>query len=167
VYLCREILPRLKRSAPGARVTLVGSSLTPAVRALAGQDVDVVGAVDDVAPYLWSSGLFIAPMRLGFGIKGKVLEAFSAGLPVVATPEACEAMPGARDGRELLLARGADELAAAAARLISDRPLASRLARSARRYVAANFGWERQGRLLAGVLREALGDGMPSPGAGR
>jgi glycosyltransferase involved in cell wall biosynthesis len=156
VFLCREILPPLKRAAAGARVSLVGSSPTAAVRALAGPDVDVVGTVDDVAPYLWSSGLFIAPMRRGFGIKGKVLEAFSAGLPVVATPEACEAMPGVRDGRELLLARGADELAAAAARLISDRPLAARLALAARRYVAARFGWERQAKLLDAVLREAL-----------
>jgi len=166
VFLCREILPRLQRSMPRARVTLVGSAPTPAVRALAAPDVEVVGTVDDVAPYLWGSGLFVAPMRVGFGIKGKVLEAFSAGLPVVATPEACEAMPGARDGRELLLARGADDLAAAAARLIADRPLAARLARAARRYVAARFGWERQARLLDAVLREALAAG-PAPGARR
>jgi polysaccharide biosynthesis protein PslH len=156
VYLCREILPRLRRSVPDARVSLVGSGPTPAVRALAGPHVDVVGTVDDVAPHLWGSGLFVAPMRVGFGIKGKVLEAFSAGLPVVATPEACEAMPGVRDGRELLLASGAAGLAAAAARLIRDRPLASRLARAARRYVASRFGWERQARLLDAVLREAL-----------
>ncbi len=156
VFLCREILPRLKRIVAGARVTLVGSSPTVAVRALTGPDVDVVGTVDDVAPHLWSSGLFIAPMRRGFGIKGKVLEAFSAGLPVVATPQACEAMPGLRDGRELLLARGAEELAAAAARVIGDRPLAARLARAARRYVVKHFDWERQGRLLDAVLREAL-----------
>jgi glycosyltransferase involved in cell wall biosynthesis len=166
VFLCREILPRLKRAVAGARVALVGSSPTPAVRGLAGPDVDVVGTVDDVAPYLWGSGLFLAPMRRGFGIKGKILEAFSAGVPVVATPEACEALPGARDGRELLLARGAAGLAAAAARLIRDRALAARLARAARRYVAARFGWDRQARLLDDVLREALADSNSNAAAG-
>jgi glycosyltransferase involved in cell wall biosynthesis len=167
VFLCREILPRLKRAVSGARVELVGSSPTPAVRALAAEDVDVVGTVDDVAPHLWSAGLFVAPMRVGFGIKGKILEAFSAGLPVVATPDACEAMPGVEDGRELLLARGADELAAAAARLISDPKLSARLARAARRYVASRFDWEPQARLLEDVLREALEAGAAAPGPGR
>ncbi|MFI5350366.1 MAG: glycosyltransferase family 4 protein [Elusimicrobiota bacterium] len=155
VFLCREVLPRLKRAVAGATVSLVGSAPTAAVRALAGSDVDVIGEVADVAPHLWSAGVFIAPMRLGFGIKGKVLEAFSAGLPVVATPEACEAMPGLRDGRELLIARGSEELAAAAARLVGDRPFAARLARAARRYVVSRFDWERQARLLRAVLREA------------
>ena len=161
-FLCREILPRRQRSVPGARLSLVGSEPTPAVRALAGPGVDVIGAVADVAPHLWSAGLFIAPVRFGFGIKGKILEAFSAGLPVVAAPEACEAMPGLRDGRELLLARGARGLAAAAARVIEDRELAARLARAARRYVVARFDWGRQARLLDGVLREALDEAQAS-----
>ncbi|MFI5348580.1 MAG: glycosyltransferase family 4 protein [Elusimicrobiota bacterium] len=156
VFLCREVLPRLKLLVADAKVSLVGSAPTAAVRALAGPDVEVIGEVADVAPHLWRAGLFIAPMRLGFGIKGKVLEAFSAGLPVVATPEACEAMPGLRGGRELLIARGPDELAAAAARVIGDRALAARLARAARRYVVARFDWGPQARLLDGVLREAL-----------
>jgi glycosyltransferase involved in cell wall biosynthesis len=160
VFLCREILPRLKQAVPAARVELVGSYPTAAVAELAGPDVDVVGTVPDVAPYLWRAGVFIAPMRHGFGIKGKILEAFSAGLPVVATPEACEAMPGARDGSELLVARGPNEIAAAAARLIGDRALAARLARTARRYVAARFDWKRQALLLDRVLREALEIGL-------
>jgi glycosyltransferase involved in cell wall biosynthesis len=159
VFLCREVLPRLKRSVPGARISLVGSAPTPAVRALAGPDVDAIGQVPDVTPHLWRAGLFVAPMRLGFGIKGKILEAFCAGLPVVATPEACEAIPGLRDGHELLIARGAAGLAAAAARLIRDRRLAARLALAARRYVVSRFDWERQARLLDAVLRETLAEG--------
>jgi glycosyltransferase involved in cell wall biosynthesis len=156
VHLCRDVLPRLKRRVPQARVMLVGSSPTEAVRALASPDVHVIGTVPDVAPHLWSNGLFLAPMRRGFGIKGKILEAFSAGLPVVATPTACEAMPGAKDGREFLVGRDADALAAAAARIVSDPALAARLARNARRFVVARFDWSVQAGLLDSVLKEAL-----------
>lgn len=156
VFLCKRILPPLRRLRAEARVALVGSAPTPAVLALAADAVAVVGTVPEVAPELHRARVFIAPMRLGFGIKGKILEAFSAGTPVVATAQACEAMPGIADGVHALLARDAEGLAAAAARLLSDDALSRRLAAAAREYVERRFGWARQADLQEAVYREAL-----------
>jgi glycosyltransferase involved in cell wall biosynthesis len=156
VFLCREVLPALLARRPGAKVSLIGSGVTPAVAALRSGIVEVTGPVPSVAPHLARARVFIAPMRLGFGIKGKLLEAFSSGLPSVATPEACEAMPGLRDGTHVLLARDAAGLADACARLLEDDALSERLARAARAYVEERFGWDRQAALLDAVYREAL-----------
>ena len=152
VRLCRDILPRLARLAP-ARLRLVGSGPTPAVRALAAADVEVAGEVEDVAPELRRARVFLAPMRLGFGIKGKVLEAMACGTPVVASPRACEALPGVRPGAHLLVARDARAFAAAASRVLRDDALAARLAAAGRSYVEARFGWDRQAELLDEVYR--------------
>lgn len=155
VYLCKEILPELRRAVPGACAWLIGSGVTPAVEALRSDSVDVSGPVPEVAPLLAMARAFVAPMRLGFGIKGKLLEAFAAGAPSVATPEACEAMPGLEDGRHLLIASGARDLAAACARVLKDDALAESLAREARAFVEERFGWDRQAALLDAVYREA------------
>ena len=155
VRLCGEIMPLLRRLTP-ARLRLIGSGPTPAVRELAGPGVEVVGEVADVAPHLRRARVFLAPMRLGFGIKGKILEAFASGTPVVASPSACEAMPGIETGRHLLLGRDAAELAAAAARVLEDAALSRALAKQARAYVEERFGWPAQAELLDEVYRAAL-----------
>lgn len=154
--LCREVLPRLRELVPSARVRLVGSNPTPAVRALAGPAVEVVGTVAEVAPELRRARVFIAPMRLGYGIKGKILEAFACGTPVVATARSFEAMPGIEHERHALMAATPAALARLAARVLQDAELSSRLAREARAYVEARFGWERQADLMHAVYLSVL-----------
>ncbi|MBI4375733.1 MAG: glycosyltransferase [Elusimicrobia bacterium] len=156
LWLCREIWPLVREKRPGARLALVGSKPTAAVQALRGPDVEISGTLPDVRPYLHRAGLFIAPLRLGFGIKGKLLEAFACGAPVLATPVACEALPGIEPGRHLLVGKTARELARLAISLLDDPALAATLAREARRYVEARFGWDTQADALERVYRQAL-----------
>jgi glycosyltransferase involved in cell wall biosynthesis len=159
VRLCGEIMPLLRARTP-VRLRLVGSAPTPEVRALAAPDVEVVGEVADVAEHLRRARVFLAPMRLGFGIKGKILEAFACGTPVVASPSACEAMPGVEPGKHMLVGRDAAEFADAAARLLADAALSRQLAQRARAYVEERFGWPAQAELLDGVYRAALARGV-------
>ena len=158
VWLCREVLPELRRRRPSAKALLVGSKVTEAVAALAGPGVEIFDTVPDVRPFLARASVFIAPLRLGFGIKGKILEAFAAGTPVVATPSACEAMPELVPGRHVLLGRTPAELAGQAARLLADAALRERIARAARDYVERRFGWDRQAQRLAEIYEEALAE---------
>ena len=82
--LVQEILPRLRRRVAHARIGLVGRNPTDAVRALASDQVDVTGTVEDVRPYLAKAAVFACPMRLGSGIKNKILQAWAMERPVVA-----------------------------------------------------------------------------------
>jgi len=158
VRLVREVLPPLKRRRPAARVLLVGSKVTDRVAALAGPDVSIFDTVPDVRPFLARAAVFVAPLSLGFGIKGKILEAFASGTPVVATVSACEAMPDLVNGRHALLGRSPRELAELAARLLADAALGERLAKAAREYVEERFGWDRQVERLEQVYDEALSE---------
>lgn len=137
-------------------MSLVGSSVTPRVHALAGDSVEVVGTVPQVHPYLAKARVFAAPVRLGRGIKGKILEAFASGVPVVAIPEACEAMPDARDGEHLLIARSPEEFARRCADLLNDEAMSFRLARAARELVEKQWSYDRQADLLDTAYRELL-----------
>lgn len=157
VRLAKEVMPALRARVPGARLTLVGSRPTPVVRGLASADVTVTGTVHSVRPFLDEAGVFVAPLRLGRGLKGKVLEAFASGVPMAGTRVAFEGIPGADDGTTALVADGAEPLAAAAARLLTDVALSDRLSRAARALVEERYTCERQSGILDSVLREALG----------
>ncbi|HZZ00681.1 MAG TPA: glycosyltransferase, partial [Candidatus Baltobacteraceae bacterium] len=89
-WLCREILPLLRHAIPGVTTTLAGTDPTRAVRALARRDVAVSGYVADPGAVLERARVFVAPLRFGAGMKGKVVYALAHGIPVVATPVAAE-----------------------------------------------------------------------------
>lgn len=115
-YFCHEVMPLVREQVPNVRLRIIGSAPTAEVLALAAADIDVLGFVDDVGPYLRSSDISIAPLRYGGGIKGKVGEAMAYGLPVVTTSIGAEGF-GFQHGRELLVADTPTDFAAAVAEL--------------------------------------------------
>jgi glycosyltransferase involved in cell wall biosynthesis len=161
LWFCRSIFPLIKAGEPGARLVLAGSQPTPSIERLASGSIAVTGEVPDMNEYLAAAGIFVAPVRLGFGIKGKVLEAFAAGLPVVATSKVARGIPEARNGEHLLVADTPREFAAAVARLRSDFTLYGSLAAAARRLVEEKYSWADISRALAGAYNSALAGGAP------
>jgi sugar transferase (PEP-CTERM/EpsH1 system associated) len=94
-WMAREVWPLVRRRKPDARLQLVGSHPTTAVRSLASTEVgiEVTGHVPDVRPYLWRAALAAAPLLTARGVQNKVLEAVAAGLPTVITPVVAEGLP--------------------------------------------------------------------------
>ncbi|MGQ9787043.1 MAG: glycosyltransferase [Anaerolineae bacterium] len=84
----------------------------------------------------------MAPLRYGAGIQNKVLEALACGTPVVATPQACNALQ-VQAGRDLLVAADADEFAHQVLRVLDDPMLAAQLSAAGRRYVELHHDWNR------------------------
>jgi GT2 family glycosyltransferase/glycosyltransferase involved in cell wall biosynthesis len=139
--------PLVRAALPGGRLALVGSDPPPAVRALAADDVEVTGWVPETPPYLDRARVSIAPLRYGAGVKGKIGEALSHGLPVVTTTIGAEGM-NLIDGEHALIANAPEAFAAAVARLHEDAALWERLAAAGRAHIEARLG--------RGAAREAL-----------
>jgi glycosyltransferase involved in cell wall biosynthesis len=140
-FLTREVLPRVRADVPGARFAIVGRDPAPRVIRLGETEgVDVVGEVPDLRPWLRSSRVYACPMVSGTGIKNKLLEAMSCGVPCVATPLATRGTH-AEPGRDLLIGRDAAEFAASLVRVLREDGLARDLAAAGRAYVTANHSW--------------------------
>jgi glycosyltransferase involved in cell wall biosynthesis len=135
-WLVDSILPQIRRLRPEVRLKLVGRG----AERLRGDGVDAVGYVDDVSPELAGADLMVTPLRMGGGVRFKVLEAMAAGLPVVSTPIGLQGID-AEPGRHALVARTAADFAAAATRLLDDPALALELARSARKLAEQRYDW--------------------------
>ncbi len=121
-WLCNEIMPLVWQAEPSITLTLLGSNPPDAVLALQSGLVRVPGYVPDVSSYFESAKLFVAPIRFGAGIKGKVGHALSYGLHVVLTSIAAEGF-GVTDNHDCLLADDAPRFAAAIIRAYRDEAL--------------------------------------------
>jgi glycosyltransferase involved in cell wall biosynthesis len=140
--LIRGIMPLVRRSHPDACLTIVGQQPHPELAAQSdGRSTVVAGRVADVRPYLAAASVGCVPLRAGSGTKYKVLEALSAGLPLVCSPVALEGLD-LTPGEHLLAGESDEEIAAALARLLDDRTLASALARRGRARVEERYAWE-------------------------
>ena len=151
------------------RATLAGVTLAvlgdgPERQALAslaerlglGSAVEFRGAVKDVAPYLAQAGIFVLPSRFeGFPLA--LLEAISAGLPVVAT-EVDGNVDIVRNGVDGLLVPPDDPsaLANALLRLLHEPGLATQLGDAARLRAASCFDVDRMVERTVDVFRHAL-----------
>lgn len=151
LWFCREILPRVQAQLPGARLTILGSNPPAEVQALAGSAVSVLGWVPDTAPHLDAARISVAPLRVGAGMKGKVGEALSRGLPVVTTTIGAEGMD-LQDGHHAIIADDPARFAEAVVRLHQDQALWEAQSRAGREAVESRYGVEAVKPLLRDIL---------------
>jgi hypothetical protein len=145
-YFVNEIFPLVRREVPEAKFYIVGKNPSAEVRSLGRRDgVIVTGTVSDVKEYIRKTQVYACPVRLGAGMKMKVLEAMAVSLPVVSSTRGVEGMDFVA-GREFIAADEPAEFAAAVVRLLGDEGLREEYGRWGRRAVERSYTWESHAR---------------------
>ncbi len=129
LWFAEEVLPLVRARVP-AHLTILGQEPPDEVRRLGGPDVTVTGYVPDVDAYFRRARVFVAPLRYGAGVKGKVGQAMTYGLPVVTTPIGAEGM-GIVDGIHALVREDPKAFAEAVVDLLTSNQLWSRISEGA------------------------------------
>jgi glycosyltransferase involved in cell wall biosynthesis len=127
-WFLREVWPAVRAEAPGAVLHIFGADPNATPSAGAVHHPAPRDSADAFAP----GSILAVPLRIASGVRMKILEAWSRGVPVVGTPAAVAGLE-AEDGRELLVAADALDFARAVARLHRDPGLARRLVEEGRR----------------------------------
>jgi len=157
-FLAQEIFPLVLQKYPAATLSLVGARPTPAVQALGKiPNVTVTGKVPKMRPYLHESTVCVIPMRTGYGIKNKTLEAMAAGIPVVASDRGLEGLAIEGNGIPLraLKAETASEYATAIGRLFDSDELRAQLSKNGRAMIEREYTWAIAGQQYEQVLADA------------
>ena len=150
-YFVREVMPLLRERLPNVSLRIYGSDISDGIYDLAADDVVIKGWVPDVAQVYSSCRVFIAPLRSGAGIKGKVVGALAFGVPCVLSPVAAEGT-GIRDGQEALIAETAAEWVESIAGLYEDRSKWLKIHEAARTYAASEFSFLKGQQLMKKAL---------------
>lgn len=156
LYFYNEIWSKLKALVPDIKFYIVGQGPSPEIQSLGMHDgIVVTGKVDDVAPYIKGGRIFICPVRLGGGFRGKILEAMSAGRPVVSTSLGAEGIP-AVNGENIIIADSEDGFAKGIFNLLSEESLFQKISTNARKLVEEKYAWEKGVEILEGVLEKMM-----------
>jgi glycosyltransferase involved in cell wall biosynthesis len=117
---------------------------------------ECLGFVPDLESLLRTS-ILVVPVRIGSGVRTKILQAMMEGAPVVSTTVGAEGIP-VRNGRELLIRDDPHEFAQAVLTLADDATLRRRLATSARRLAAKKFSVSAAGMTREWVYMQVVAD---------
>lgn len=150
LWFVRDVLPLIAEHWP-SHLTIVGSNPPSEISDLSSDRVTVTGYVEDVAMFFRRALVSIAPLRYGAGVKGKVGQAMSFGVPVVLTRVGSEGM-GIVDGQHALVHDDAEGFAAAVVRLANDSALWTRMSVAGATLIAETLSPERMRVRLAELL---------------
>jgi glycosyltransferase involved in cell wall biosynthesis len=140
----RDVFPLIRKEIPGAKFVVVGKDPPQDLREAAEKDPGLIltGYVDDLRDWTARASVVVCPMRIGSGIKNKILESMSMEKAVVATPMACAGIEDA-DDRVLAVAETPADLADKTLRLLKSPKDRLALGRQARVFVVDRYTWRR------------------------
>lgn len=118
------------------RFVILGSNPPEKLKALQNERVIVTGFVENIAPYFAASLCMVAPLVLGAGIKVKVIEGLSSGIPVLTNTVGIEGIP-AKNNQEYCHCETPEEYEACIRKLLTGE--LNTIGSNGRIFVANNY----------------------------
>ena len=138
VWFADEVFPQVRATLAEATLTVIGKS-PPA--GLTGKNVEVTGYVSDFGPYLSETAAFIVPLHAGGGMRVKILDAWSWGLPVVSTTIGAEGIVTESE-KNIIISDTAETFAQAIIRIFKEPRLAEVVGQNGRQTVLEKYNWQ-------------------------
>jgi glycosyltransferase involved in cell wall biosynthesis len=136
------VWPLIRAERPHAHFYIVGRNPSPEVLALSEDPgIIVTGMVDDTRPWVAGCEVYVVPMRMGGGVRLKVLQAMAMECAIVSTPMGAEGI-AVRPGKDMLLTFSPRGFANAVLLLLSDHHRRRTLGTSARELVTNLYSWD-------------------------
>lgn len=93
-WLLDEVLPTVQRIVPGIQLQVAGANFDAATRGLTDRPgVTATGPYTEVAPLLDAADIVLCPLRVGGGVKVKMIEALRRGCAIVTTSIGAQGVP--------------------------------------------------------------------------
>jgi len=139
-WFLQQVFPIVRDKVPGATLLAVGKNPPPEFLNKPG--VVAPGYVEDLAHSWRSSRIFIVPLLSGGGMRVKILDAWTYGLPVVSTSIGAEGLSYI-DGENIIIADHAEAFAQALINLLGSRKDCVRVCSAGRVNLENTYNWKK------------------------
>lgn len=136
IWFIRKVMPLLADQE--IRFVVIGGDPNLELQAYQSERIVITGFVKDVSEYFSRCMCLAAPLVGGAGIKIKILEAMSAGIPVLTNEIGIEGI-GAEDGREYIHCERPEEYARYIENIVSGQIDRVQIAEAARKFIRKNY----------------------------
>lgn len=140
-WFAERVFRRVIAKIPDAILTVIGKQ-PPELGEyeIPAGNLEVTGYVTDPTPYLEETAVFIVPLHAGGGMRVKILDAWTWGVPIVSTTVGAEGVQ-ALPGKNILIADSPQEFAQAVIHLLATSGRGDALVQSGRAWVEQRYAW--------------------------
>lgn len=153
LWFIRNVMPLLDNWK--CRFVIVGANPPEELMKEKSDRVIVTGFVDNPNQYFEDSMCMVVPLVIGAGIKIKVLEGLSSGIPIISNEIGIEGI-AAQNGREYLHAETDMEFAEAIKKISEDKELSKLLSKNAKKLIIANYNEQKSTEQFIKLCKELI-----------
>lgn len=139
-WLLDEVVPLLDASGLHYHMDVVGKAMPQEFLARSSGHVQIHGFVEDLSALTAAAHIAVVPLHIGGGMRVKIADFWSQGIPVVATPVGAEGLADS-DPPAVVVADSPADFAAAICRLCADSAARETLRHNAFIRVKRDFAW--------------------------
>jgi glycosyltransferase involved in cell wall biosynthesis len=156
LYFSNQIFPLVLQAVPNAKLFIVGNEPPPQILSLrSNRQIVVTGYVESVIPFYRMADVVVCPLRIGGGIKVKVLEALYAGKAIVSTSVGAQGL-GSNTRQALTVANDVTHFAQSVIRLLQDPEERLKLERNALTYAKNLPTWDHATQAFVKCYEETI-----------
>lgn len=153
LWCLREVWHRVRQQIPDARWHIIGADPPASIREFHGKDGIVVeGFVDDITPFLRRARACIIPLFIGGGIRIKILDMLSVGMPCVSTTVGAQGL----ENEGVWIADTPEGFAEGIVELLRNRERWERMQAAGQAFIRDNYAPDAVAKASEAFIRELL-----------
>ncbi len=139
IWFIEKVMPKIKDL--DLKFTVIGANPPQDLLKYANEKIEILGFVESVEPYFSEGMCLVAPLVMGAGIKIKVLEALSAGIPVLTNTIGIEGV-GVTNGQEYFHCENPEDYVEVIRAIFEDKIDVNKIEGNAKCFISDNFNIE-------------------------
>ncbi|MBD5134485.1 MAG: glycosyltransferase family 4 protein [Lachnospiraceae bacterium] len=150
IWFIENVMPLLKGT--GVVFQVIGGGASEELKKMESENVRILGFIEDVSPFFQDALCMAAPLVLGAGIKVKVIEGMSSGMPVLTNKLGIEGIY-AKDGEHYCHCEKPKDYADCIKMLINDREKAEKISAASKELIKNKFDMEKSADKYIEILK--------------
>jgi glycosyltransferase involved in cell wall biosynthesis len=140
--LINDIFPKIRNLLPDAELILAGSNMPKEIESNTAKGIKVLGYIEDLSSFMASNGIMIVPLKSGSGVRVKLLEGLSLGVPIVTTSQGAEGIESTLSDstkRTMIIEDEIENIIAASVNLFQNQELRSELGENGKKLIQSKY----------------------------
>lgn len=156
VWFIENCWPQVLQAIPNAKFTIAGRNAPQRLlNNLNGRGIEYIGEVDNAKQFIANAGIMIVPLRIGSGMRIKIVEGMALGKAIVSTTIGAEGIDYT-NGQNILIANTPSAFAKSLIELLSNQELELKIGAAAKEFATQTFDIKVQAEKLLDFYNKSV-----------